>query len=413
MTAYTAIANGNWNATTGVWSPDGSYPGENQASDTAAVGSYAITLNVSPAYKLTSITVSTGHISVDTGANLTLLVSTVTGGDASAYGALDVTGTSGSFQVGDASNLASIVGGATGQRGIYNKATSTGIVQIYGSVTAGGANGASGMMNNTGGTTAYIYGSVYGTTAGIQGIYNYGTLYLEDITGAANVISVASGGYGIYNTGTLIIGIGSAGTGIAITGGGATNRIGVVNTSGAVVQMNGGTITGGTSAGCEGLNNQSNEATNSLTGVTITGGSNATAYGLNNSGTIQLIACTEVDMTAPAVYNTGTITSDIAEFSVVVAAVTIPGILVQYEAELSSTVSAVVASTTIPSIVPLYFGPSTAETAVIVATVTVQMATTQFGFFHPQWMWPTFRTRHARRRADRMTAIARRNTIRV
>lgn len=413
MTAYTAISSGNWNATTGVWSPDGSYPGQNQANDTVDISTYTIALNVSPAFKLASITVSSGRITVALADARTLLCGTISGGTDTVYGTLHVTGASGSFQVGNISNLCTITGGGTDHVSLKNAGTG-GTVTVYGFINGGTASGGYGLTNGVSGGSQVVvlYGGALATTSA-SAITNGGVMEVYDVSGGTNTITGAAGNYGIDNNADLTIG--TVTTGMALHGGVGATAAGVRNQSGAgrTVNMTGGTITGGSADLSRGLFNASDEASSVITSVTITGGSYATAYGLHNTGTIQLITCTEVDMTAPAVYNTGTLISDIADISVVVATVTVPDIFAIPEAQASATISPVVASVTIPSITPLYFGPATAEVSVIVASVSVQMATAQFGFFQPQWMWPNFRTRHARRRADRMTAIARRNTIRV
>ena len=69
MTAFIAYRNGNWNdiSNTGPWyngTTITAYPGQLNTSDTASLGSYVVTLNVSPAYPISSLYAMTSSGSV-------------------------------------------------------------------------------------------------------------------------------------------------------------------------------------------------------------------------------------------------------------------------------------------------------------------------------------------------------------
>lgn len=312
MTAYTATdKTGNWSATSGIWSPSGSYPGQNQDGDTASLVStdhfkqQTITLNVSPPYRLALVQCDAVKLLAPCGSSLTLLVDSVQCVSNVAYTALTATGSSGAFQIGSADHLAN-VGGASNHTNVafYNKSTGTASATIYGTVY--GKNGTTATdgtgVENSG--LLYVYGScslVYtGQSIGIS-VRNVstGVVHIADQGG------VPASATGVSNSGVLYLDAGASGDGVNV-GGGAYR--GVLNYSGAQVVMTAGMITGGTAAGVVGLRNESTSSNNRLVGVTITGGSgSATSYGLDNAGTIRLADCTIVDGVAPAINNTGTI----------------------------------------------------------------------------------------------------------
>ena len=94
---YTANGggDGNW-STAACWTQSGgtggAYPGASEAGDIVVIGSHTITLDVSPAYAIASISFTTGCLQVGGNRYDDILVGTITGGS-NASGSIQVTNT--------------------------------------------------------------------------------------------------------------------------------------------------------------------------------------------------------------------------------------------------------------------------------------------------------------------------------
>jgi hypothetical protein len=296
MATYYARLAGNINASN-VWAttPSGTAAAVTFASgDVLMANSFAITVNVSTDLGATGQvrTDTTGGATNGGGFTLSTGVTLTANCHAGSTTCITTAGTSSATIYGNGFG-----GPSYGSAAFYNNGTGT--LTIYGDITGGSGDTATGAVNQQNGGTLTIYGNVIpnASASNGSGVSNNGTGTVN-ITG--NVTGRGFGGRGAFNSVGGRINIYGNVTG----GNNATNCFGVRNDSTGTIYIQ-GNVTGGSNSAAFGASNAStgnitiiglcngsgsavgcrNEVggTITITGA-ATGGTTSTAYGLQNAG---------------------------------------------------------------------------------------------------------------------------------
>ena len=204
---------------------DHAYPGQLNTSDTVSSGNYVVTLNVSPAYPISSLSAMTASGGITVSGTYTLVVTSMITCGTNTNGIIYVAA-GGNLTLGNSATPLSITASGTpaivvamgppgGTATIYANITggcsnnaygvsNAGTCTIYGNVTGGMMTAAYGVYCSSGTTT--IYGNV--TASGsAHGLYAMGgNVNVNNTASALAVISAPSMSYnGIYNSGTAMI----------------------------------------------------------------------------------------------------------------------------------------------------------------------------------------------------------------
>lgn len=243
MASFTSIATGNWNDGPTTWgTAAGVYPGSGGAGDTVTIAGHTVTLNVSPAYSIATITNSdnTGYIAVGSSYTLTL-----TGNPAISYSG---TNSSGFIRV-TAGTLTITHDQGAGTVAVLSSSSGTAIARTStGAVSLSNSGGTAAKLTGTG---RVIYDNSSSSSAGLTITGNIesagnGTAISLAWDGSHSISGsvIASDGIAInVASGTLTWTPGS------ITRSGANDRAGGIHVSGGTLTITGSWSTADTSTG--------------------------------------------------------------------------------------------------------------------------------------------------------------------